>query len=140
MMFQGTSSHEVAFGLPIGVAAPGRSCLEAADGSAFAQTLTSAFRNHPHVNNVLTHISLARWDRIEASLRSLLTASTDIVPVAPLERNLLRLLWAEGGITGRIVKPLFLDICRTSLPPSSAERCVSGIAALSSLALAADAD
>jgi hypothetical protein len=139
-MFQGTSSQEVAFGLPIGVAAPGRSCLEAADGSAFAQTLTSAFRNHPHVNNVLTHISLARWDRIEASLRSLLTASTDIVPVAPLERNLLRLLWAEGGITGRIVKPIFLDICRTSLPPSSAERCVAGFSALSCLALAAEDD
>src|SRR6185437_11237546 len=124
---------------PTAVDAPSQSCLEAKDGLLFAQLLTSAFRNHPHINNVLTHISLGQWDRIEAALGNLLTAPIDTAPVSPLERNLLCLLWEEGGITGRVVKPFFLDICRTSLPPSLAARCVAGIDALSSLASEADA-
>jgi hypothetical protein len=140
VMFPGTTtSHLPASGPPIAVDAPSRSCLDAKDGLLFAQILTSAFRNHPHINNVLTHVSFGQWDRIEAALGTLLTAPINTVPVSPLERNLLCLLWEEGGITGRIVKPFFLDVCRTSLPPSLAEHCVAGIAALSSLASEADA-
>jgi len=135
MSFQSTAASDLlAFRPLIAVDAPSQSCLEAKDGLQFAQLLTSAFRSHPHINNVLTHISHGQWNRIEAALETILTAPIDTAPVSPLERNLLCLLWEEGGITGRIMKPFFLDICRTSLPPPLAVRCVAGIAALSSLA------
>ncbi len=106
--------------------------LDAETAGLFARRLSLAFRGHPHLSNVLTHVAAGRWDHLEAALIVLLAAPSDIVPLSPLERNLLDLLWIEGGITGRIMKPLFFEICRAALPPEAAERCIVGIRALSS--------
>lgn len=43
----------------------------------------SAFRAHPHLNNILTHISQANWPRLEKSLGRILDmATTGRGPVA----------------------------------------------------------
>jgi hypothetical protein len=107
-------------------------CLDAADATAFAQRLTLAFKRHSHINNVMTHIAGGRWDRIEDALATIFASSTDTAIITPLARNLIDLLWAERGTTGRIMKPFFLQVCRASLPPWLAERCELGIAALAS--------
>jgi hypothetical protein len=117
---------------PDGPHTMGRPCLDAADAAAFAQRLTLAFKRHSHINNVMTHIAGGRWDRIDDALTTIFASSADTATLTPLARNLIDLLWAEGGTTGRIMKPFFLEICRTSLPPWLAQRCELGIAALAS--------
>lgn len=134
-MLHTTFADSVLARRPVGASLCGEPCLDAENGTMFAQRLTSTFRNHSHINNVLTHIASGRWDRIEDALATLLTSSTEVAPSSPLARNVLDLLWAEGGITGRIMKPLFLDACRASLSPPLAERCAGGIATLASLTL-----
>jgi hypothetical protein len=112
--------------LPASVATP----LDPAAARAFARELVAAFRRHPHINNVLTHVARGRWDRVEAALAAILAAPADGAPLPPLERNLLELVWGEAGVTGRIVKPLFLDRCRRALPAETAEGCLDAVAAL----------
>ena len=106
------------------------SSLDAAEARAFARELTAAFRRHPHVNNVMTHVALGRWQGIEDALVAIFSEPADVAALSPLSRNILDLLWAEAGVTGRILKPLFLDFCRRHLSPSRAEGCVQGIAFL----------
>jgi hypothetical protein len=104
--------------------------LEAAEARALARELVVTFRRHPHINNVLTHVALGRWERVEDALTVILAAPADAATLSPLARNLLDLLWGEAGVTGRILKPLFLDRCRRALPPARGEACVHGVAAL----------
>ncbi|HVX82703.1 MAG TPA: hypothetical protein VHB23_15135 [Devosiaceae bacterium] len=110
-----------------------RSCLDGAEARAFASRLTSAFRRHPHINNVMTHIASGRWEQIERALAALLAAPIDAPLPSPLARNIHELLWAEAGVTGRILKPLFIAFCRGQLPPDRAERCLEGIATLAAV-------
>lgn len=100
--------------------------LDAVQAASVARRLTTAFRAHGHINNVLTHVASGRWDRIEVALAGLLSAEAPLL--SPLSRNLLDLLWAEAGVTGRVVKPVFVSVCRSSLPPLLAERCMETIA------------
>lgn len=93
----------------------------------FVHALVAACRNHPHLNNVLTHISVGRWDRIESALVTIFSPSTKSAALTALERNLVELLWAERGITGRIATPLFLDVC-ASQPHSVAGHWINLIA------------
>src|SRR5215468_9283749 len=65
----------------------------------------AAFRAHPHINNVLTHISRANWIEVEKSLNRILDLSTTTDGLSPLEENIIELMVSERGITGKILKP-----------------------------------
>jgi hypothetical protein len=82
--------------------------------------LAIAFRNHPHLNNVLTHIGLGHWDRIERALAEIFSPATGGAGTSPLAGNLSELLWAERGITGRIAKPFLLAFCQATVPAAAA--------------------
>lgn len=100
----------------------------AASSAQFVRTLVTRLRKHPHLNNVLTHIARGRWDRIEAALMTIFSAPNSPASLSPLARNLVDLLWAERGVTGRIAKPFFLDLC-ASMPQETADywtNCVKG--------------
>jgi hypothetical protein len=104
--------------------------LDAAEAHALARELVAAFRRHPHINNVMTHVALGRWERVEDALAEILVGPADPAGLSPLTRNILDLLWGEAGVTGRILKPLFLGCCRRYLRPERAETCADGVAAL----------
>ena len=79
--------------------------------------VVAAFRRQPHISNVLTHISGANWGRVEQALRAILdpfTASRDLTPLA---RNIVDLMCADRGVTGRILKPYFRDLLARILSP-----------------------
>jgi hypothetical protein len=48
----------------------------------------AAFRAHPHINNVLTHISGANWRNLEHSLQHLIDPATTSDGLSPLEQNI----------------------------------------------------
>lgn len=89
-----------------------------------------AFRSHPHVNNVFTHISGGDWGRVEESLRAIFDPMAARAGLSPLARNILDLLDAERGVTGRILKPYFRAFVYELLQPELAARIISRLAAL----------
>lgn len=92
--------------------------------------ILAVLRTHPHINNVLTHISRARWGELEQSLHRILDLSTTSNGLSPLEENIIELMTGERGITGRILKPYFQAVLHRMLEPSHAERLIRHIAAL----------
>ena len=79
--------------------------------------VVAGLRRQPHISNVLTHISGADWGRVEQALRAILdpfTASRDLTPLA---RNIVDLMCADRGVTGRILKPYFRDLLARVLSP-----------------------
>jgi hypothetical protein len=79
--------------------------------------VVAGFRRQPHISNVLTHISGANWGRVEQALRAILdpfTASRDLTPLA---RNIVDLMCADRGVTGRIMKPYFRGLLARILSP-----------------------
>lgn len=62
--------------------------------------ICAAFRAHPHVSNVLTHISRAKWNEVERSIKSIIDPAMTGDDLSPLGRNIVDLLVAERGITG----------------------------------------
>src|SRR6478735_12467128 len=87
----------------------------------------AAFRAHPHVNNVLTHISRAKWAEVEKSLNHILDLATISDDLSPLEENIVELMVGERGITGKILKPYFLATLHRILEPSHAQRLIRHI-------------
>ena len=81
----------------------------------------AVFRNHGHINNVLTHLSGGDWARIEEALRGILDPSSTGAGLSPLARNLVHLLEAEGGVSGRIAKPYFHAQLEALLHPEVAQ-------------------
>jgi hypothetical protein len=90
----------------------------------------AAFRAHPHINNVLTHISRAKWVEVEHALNRILGLSTTGDGLSPLEENIIDLMVGERGITGKILKPYFQAALHRTLEPSRAERLILHINAL----------
>ena len=90
----------------------------------------AAFRAHPHINNVLTHISRAKSVEVENSLSRILDPSTTIDDLSPLEENIIELMVGERGITGKILKPYLQAVLRSILEPDGAERLIRKINAL----------
>lgn len=90
----------------------------------------AAFRAHPHINNVLTHISRANWAQVERALNSILDAATVGEELSPLAQNIVDLMCAERGITGKILKPYFHATLDRLLEPDRAERLIRHIEAL----------
>ena len=84
----------------------------------------AAFRTHPHVNNVLTHVSRANWTQVEGALNAILDPATASDGLSPLARNIVELMCAERGITGRILKPYFQSTLFRLLGRSHAERLI----------------
>ncbi|HEX3162088.1 MAG TPA: hypothetical protein VHQ92_05885 [Pseudolabrys sp.] len=81
----------------------------------------AAFRAHPHINNVLTHIARANWAQAERSLNRILDLATPSDGLSLLEHNIIDLMCAERGITGKILKPYFHAALHRLLNPHHAE-------------------
>jgi hypothetical protein len=79
--------------------------------------VVAAFRRHPHINSVLTHISGANWLRVEKALRAILDPLTAGSDLSPLARNIVDLMCADRGVTGRILKPYFRGFLSRILSP-----------------------
>jgi len=79
--------------------------------------VVAGFRRHPHINNVLTHISGANWERVEQALRAILDPLTAGSELSPLARNIVDLMCADRGVTGRILKRYFRDLLAQILSP-----------------------
>jgi hypothetical protein len=90
----------------------------------------TAFRAHPHINNVLTHISRAKWIEVERALNRILDLSMTSEGLSPLEENIIELMAGERGITGKILKPYLQAALQRILEPSLAERLIRHINAL----------
>ena len=97
----------------------------APDPSRMAAKVVIALRRHPHLNNVLTHISGSNWTKLEQALTAVLDPSTRPRDLPPLARNLLDLLCADRGVTGRIMKPYFHEWLALALPAPQAERIIA---------------
>lgn len=89
----------------------------APDLDVLASALVAAFRAHSHINNVMTHISGARWDHIERALHIILDFAAVPVALSRLEANIVDLICAERGVTGRIFKPYLETLLARLLPP-----------------------
>jgi hypothetical protein len=107
---------------------------------ALVFALVVTFRAHSHINNVMTHISGARWDRIEHALRNILDPVTAPDGLSRLEVNILDLVCAERGVTGRILKPCFCSVLERFLPPGSTVHLKAHVQALHEAAQSHEAD
>jgi hypothetical protein len=83
-------------------------------------TTIAVFRSHPHINNVLTHICGARWERIGQALCVILNPLATLNDLSPLARNIVELMCAERGVTGCILKPFFHALLDRILPAQTA--------------------
>lgn len=89
--------------------------------------MVAALRKHPHVSNVLTHISGQSWARVEQTLRLILDTNTTRRDLTPLGRNVVELMWAENGVTGRIFKPYLLQLLTVLSGPGLASEILAHI-------------
>lgn len=92
-----------------------------------AFSLVAALHRHPHLSNVLTHISRSSWPRIEHTVRVILDPATQQRDLTPLARNMLDLMCNERGVTGRIFKPYFNALLTALAGPNKAEALLSRI-------------
>ncbi len=90
----------------------------------------ASFRAHPHICNVLTHISHAKWSEVERSISSILDPATTSDGLSPLGKNIVDLMVAERGITGKILKPFFHTVLHRLVDPPQSERLIRHIEAL----------
>ena len=90
----------------------------------------AAFRAHPHICNVLTHISRAKWDEVERSIEALLDPATTTDDLSPLGANILDLMVAERGTTGKILRPYFHAVVHRLLDPPQAQRLIRNVEAM----------
>ncbi|MGH6779030.1 MAG: hypothetical protein ACRECL_13660 [Bradyrhizobium sp.] len=115
--------------LPTAKPAASRERLEPSTAD-LAFRIVSALRAHPHISNVLTHVSRAKWREVEQSLNRILDLSTTGDGLSPLEENIIDLMVGERGVTGKILKPYFQAALRRLLEPGRAERLIRHINAL----------
>lgn len=92
--------------------------------SELAFRIFAAFRAHPHISNVLTHISHARWTEVERALNTILDPTASADALSPLEQNIVDLMCAERGVTGKILKPYFHAVLFRLTEPSGAQRLI----------------
>lgn len=89
----------------------------------------AVFRGHPHISNVLTHISRANWAQVERELNIILNPTTT-GGLSSLARNIVDLMCAERGVTGKILKPYFHAALQRLLGPDEAEQLIRHVEAL----------
>lgn len=127
------SPHEnVRVRAPYVGAVPARDLYDAAgfDLDQLVMTWTGALRDHSHLANVLTHISRNNWRDVERALRSIFGGSTRGRDLSTLACNIVDLLCADRGLTGRIMKPYFRDFLASELPPNQARRLAAHVMTL----------
>ena len=90
----------------------------------------AAFRARPHFSNVLTHISRSNWKNVEGALNAILDPPMAIDEFSPLAHNILDLMCAERGTTGKILKPYFHAVLNRLLEPPGAGLLVQHVEAL----------
>ena len=78
--------------------------------------LAATFRSHPHINNVLTHLCGRKWERVGQALHIILNPLATLNDLSPLAQNLVELMCAERGPTGRILKPYLHALLARALP------------------------
>jgi hypothetical protein len=99
-------------------------------GTEIAFRIFATFRAHPHISNVLTHISRADWPGVERALNRILDLATTGEDFSPLEHNIIDLMCAERGVTGKILRPYFHAVLHKLLPRNRAERLIGHVDAL----------
>lgn len=107
--------------------------LDAGDGllpPGLASFVATAFRHHRHLGNVLTHVSGGNWKRVEEALRAILDPSADSTNLTPLARNIVELMYADRGVTGRILKPYYQGLLISALGEDVARRVIANVMAL----------
>lgn len=92
--------------------------------------IVAAFRRHPHINNVLTHISGGSWSRIEQALQVIVDPDASGCDLSPLARNIIDLICADRGVTGRIVKPYYRELLVRVLGETVARRLIAHVTCL----------
>ncbi len=112
----------VSAGFDIGIGESGREEL--------VERLVAAFRWHPHVSNVLTHLCGSQWMRVEQALRVIVNPAFARGDLSPLALNIVELMWAERGVTGRILKPYLCEVLARNLARPAAYRLQLRIAGL----------
>lgn len=117
---------------PIDVSGDAGHDLRECDCDELVKRMVAAFRDHSHVNNVLTHICGSQWARVEQALRAIVNPATLRSDLSPLARNLVELMWAERGVTGRILKPYLHQLLARSLSRDTAHRLLCQIGRLCS--------
>jgi hypothetical protein len=90
----------------------------------------AAFRRHPHVNNVLTHISRADWRAVEQAIRTILDPCSLARDLSPLACNIVDLMCADRGVTGRILKPYYRELLGLVLGERVAARFIAHVGCL----------
>lgn len=95
---------------------------EAVNCGRVAFTIIALFRGHPHISNVLTHVAGGDWRKAERAIAAILDPAARAGALPALERNLVRLLRAGRGTTGRLLKPYFEELAERALGPDEAER------------------
>ncbi len=90
------------------------------DLNGLVHAAVAAFRHHPHVNNVITHICGGQWERIRQAFCVILNPLASLDDLSPVAQNIVELMCAERGITGRILKPYFHALLAEVLPPRTA--------------------
>lgn len=92
--------------------------------------VAAAFRGHPHLNNVLTHISGANWSAVEKALYGIFDRRAESHSLSPLARNIVDLMCANRGVTGRILKPFYRERLVTLLGKREASRLIAHVTCL----------
>lgn len=92
--------------------------------------VAASFRGHPHINNVLTHISGANRDAVERALHAILDPRTGRSALSPLAWNLVDLMCADRGVTGRILKPFYRELLITLLGDALASHFIAHVTSL----------
>lgn len=99
-----------------------------ADQLAFV--LVAAVRRHPHVSNVLTHVSGQNWARVEQTFDAILDPRTRAADLTPLGENIVELMWAERGVTGRLFRPYWTQVLAVMTGPRLAADLMAQVARL----------
>ena len=67
---------------------------------------------------------------MERSLNSIFSLATTSGSLLPLDQNIIDLMCAERGVTGRIMKPYFHAVLHKVLEPNHAEQLIRHVTAL----------
>lgn len=100
------------------------------DAADLALTLVVNFRAHPHICNVMTHVSDGNWTTVEKALEAILDLKRADTKLSRLAENIVELACAERGVTGRILKPFLAQLLAATLPAESARAVLAHVEAL----------
>lgn len=124
------AKHQDSPGVLIVAKAAGRPCSSSFRDAAgnviefdledLVRTVVAAFRSQPHINNVLTHLSGGKWERVGQALHIILNPLATLNDLSPLDKNIIELMYAERGVTGRMLKPYFHALLAKAEPPQTA--------------------